>query len=336
MRGLAVTLHALSPDGHFRPRTRGPTDDRSAEQPAYPWRGRIAVTAGNAMTAAARSEIAAFVGVAQPGHFSLAGWTVRYAGPSEWSYRRFVLHQAFLCKRPAGSTPFVIGSEMRGLTTSRDARGSYPFAAELVRLAADVKAVLGPATKVTYAADWSEYFGHQPADGSGDVAFHLDPLWRLLRSMRSASISIGRWRTGATATTPTVGPGHVRSTISLTSSRTSRAGRAIIGTTRARPTGARRLARRSPTGAASPGCSATRTLWRGGRTGTTTGRVASKARRRRPGSRRRSPCGFSRSAARRWTRVPISRTFSSTPRAVNRRCPISPPAIATISCSADT
>jgi len=30
---------------------------------------------------------------------------------------------------------------------------------------------------VGYAADWSEYFGHQPPDGSGDVLFHLDPLW---------------------------------------------------------------------------------------------------------------------------------------------------------------
>ena len=29
----------------------------------------------------------------------------------------------------------------------------------------------------SYAADWSEYFGHQPADGSGDVIYHLDPLW---------------------------------------------------------------------------------------------------------------------------------------------------------------
>ncbi len=28
-----------------------------------------------------------------------------------------------------------------------------------------------------YAADWSEYFGHQPPDGTGDVHFHLDPLW---------------------------------------------------------------------------------------------------------------------------------------------------------------
>ncbi|MFX8331583.1 glycoside hydrolase TIM-barrel-like domain-containing protein, partial [Acinetobacter baumannii] len=49
--------------------------------------------------------------------------------------------------------------------------------AALAALAADVKAILGPATEVTYAADWSEYFGHHPADGSGDVYFHLDPLW---------------------------------------------------------------------------------------------------------------------------------------------------------------
>jgi hypothetical protein len=44
-------------------------------------------------------------------------------------------------------------------------------------LAADVKAILGPGTKVGYASDWSEYFGHQPGDGTGDVFFHLDPLW---------------------------------------------------------------------------------------------------------------------------------------------------------------
>ncbi len=31
--------------------------------------------------------------------------------------------------------------------------------------------------RVSYAADWSEYFGHHPNDGSGDVLFHLDPLW---------------------------------------------------------------------------------------------------------------------------------------------------------------
>ncbi len=31
--------------------------------------------------------------------------------------------------------------------------------------------------QIGYAADWSEYFGHQPADGSGGVYFHLGPLW---------------------------------------------------------------------------------------------------------------------------------------------------------------
>ena len=30
---------------------------------------------------------------------------------------------------------------------------------------------------IGYAADWSEYFEHQPGDGSGDVFCHLDPLW---------------------------------------------------------------------------------------------------------------------------------------------------------------
>ncbi len=32
-------------------------------------------------------------------------------------------------------------------------------------------------SKIGYAADWSEYFGYHPQDGSGDVYFHLDSLW---------------------------------------------------------------------------------------------------------------------------------------------------------------
>ena len=58
-----------------------------------------------------------------------------------------------------------------------DALPTYPAVEELRTLAADVRAILGPATKISYAADWSEYFGHHPQDGSGDVFFHLDPLW---------------------------------------------------------------------------------------------------------------------------------------------------------------
>ena len=40
-----------------------------------------------------------------------------------------------------------------------------------------MRSILGPGTAISYAADWSEYFGHHPQDGSGDVFFHLDPLW---------------------------------------------------------------------------------------------------------------------------------------------------------------
>ena len=58
-----------------------------------------------------------------------------------------------------------------------DAAPDYPAVEEFRTLAADVRAILGSGTKISYAADWSEYFGHHPVDGSGDVFFHLDPLW---------------------------------------------------------------------------------------------------------------------------------------------------------------
>jgi len=152
-------------------------------QPAYPWRGRITVAPAPGVpgtpdkTTAAATQIAAFVGTATPAHYALAGETVVYSGPAEWSLRRMVLHYAMLAVAAGGVDAFIIGSELRGLTQVRSAADTYPFVAALASLAADVKAILGPATKVTYAADWSEYFGHQPADGSGDVYFHLDPLW---------------------------------------------------------------------------------------------------------------------------------------------------------------
>ena len=71
---------------------------------------------------------------------------------------------------------FLIGSEMVGLTTIRSGAANYPAVTALKALAADVRAILGAGTKVGYAGDWSEYFGHHPGDGSGDVYFHLDPL----------------------------------------------------------------------------------------------------------------------------------------------------------------
>jgi hypothetical protein len=154
-----------------------------AGQPAYPWRGRITVdpAPGRAgtpdKTAAAAAQVASLVGTASAGDFAIVDGSVAYTGPDEWTLRRQVLHYAWLAKAAGGVDAFVIGTELRGLSQIRSAVSTYPFVAALVTLAADVKSVLGPATKVTYAADWSEYFGHQPQDGTGDVHFHLDPLW---------------------------------------------------------------------------------------------------------------------------------------------------------------
>ncbi len=155
----------------------------SGLQAPYPWRGRITVSpapgrAGSPdKSPAAASQLAAFVGSATPGHFAVSGDSVLYAGPIEWSLRRMILHYATLAVAAGGVDAILIGSELRGLTQVRSGLGIYPFVPALQALAADVKSIVGPQTKVTYAADWSEYFGHQPSDESHDVYFHLDPLW---------------------------------------------------------------------------------------------------------------------------------------------------------------
>lgn len=131
------------------------TDGAGTGQPAYPWRGRITKQyATSDKTSQVATEVAAFVA----------------------QYRTMVLHYANLCASAGGVEVFLIASEMRGLTWLRDAVESHPFVSALITLAADVKAVL-PAAQLTYGADWTEWFGFQPGDGSGDVDFHLDPLW---------------------------------------------------------------------------------------------------------------------------------------------------------------
>ena len=152
-------------------------------QPAYPWRGRITTSLAPGVagspdgTAPAADEVAAFFGTASPGEFASSGDTMLYAGAAEWGMRRFILHYAHLCALAGGVDAFCIGSEMRGVTQIRSARTEYPAVEAFRALARDVRAVLGPSTKIGYAADWSEYFGHQPQDGTGDRLFHLDPLW---------------------------------------------------------------------------------------------------------------------------------------------------------------
>jgi hypothetical protein len=186
-RGLQVMFYPFVmmdvPAGNALPNPYG-----GVGQPAYPWRGRItgSVAPGLAgtvdKTAAAVTQIAAFVGTAAPGQFVAGGNSVTYSGPAEWSYRRMILHYAKLCALAGGVEAFLIGSELRGLTTLRSSVNVFPFVNALITLAAEVKAIL-PSTKISYAADWSEYFGHQPGDGTNDAYFHLDPLW--------ASASVG-------------------------------------------------------------------------------------------------------------------------------------------------
>ncbi len=134
-----------------------------AEQAAFPWRGRVTCSPAPGRpgtvdkTAAATAQINAFFA----------------------QYSAMVLHYANLCVSAGGVAAFVIGSELVGLTQVRSSPGdgTYPAVQALKTLAAQVKAIVGASCKVGYAADWSEYHSHRPADGSGDVIFNLDPLW---------------------------------------------------------------------------------------------------------------------------------------------------------------
>src|SRR5690606_19396988 len=156
-RGLKVTLYPLMlmdvPSGNGKADPYG-----AAEQGAYPWRGRITCHPAPGRpgspdgSAAAAAQVAAFV----PGD------------------RAMMLHYANLALAAGGVDALLIGSEMRGLTSIRGAGNSFPFVSALVSLAADVRAIVGPAIKLSYAADWSEYSGYQKGQ---EKFFHLDPLW---------------------------------------------------------------------------------------------------------------------------------------------------------------
>ncbi|MCR9120721.1 MAG: glycoside hydrolase/phage tail family protein [Phyllobacteriaceae bacterium] len=181
-RGLSVMLHPFImmdvPQDNALPDPYG-----AAAQAPYPWRGRITCfpgpeQAGSAdRTATAQSQVATFVGATQPADLPVNGETVVPGPGADWGYRRLVLHMARLAQIAGGVDAMLIGSELRGLTWLRNANDQFPFVDALRQLAGDVRAMLGPGCKLSYGADWSEYFGYQPADGSGDVYFHLDPLW---------------------------------------------------------------------------------------------------------------------------------------------------------------
>jgi hypothetical protein len=158
-RGLSVVFYPFLmmdiPGGNTLP---NPYSGASG-QPAFPWRGRITCDPAPGRpdspdaTPAAETQIGAFVA----------------------RYRGFILHYANLCAAAGGVDAFLVGSEFIGLTRIRSGAGQYPFVAALSTLATDVKAILGPAARISYAADWTEYGAHVPAPG--ELRFPLDSLW---------------------------------------------------------------------------------------------------------------------------------------------------------------
>ena len=186
-RGLRITFYPFLlmdvPAGNTLPNPYS-NNTATAGQPTFPWRGRITCSPAAGYlgtvdkTATAAAQVSALFGTATSASFSVSGQTVSWTGPAgEWGLRRMILHYAHLCKAAGGVDAFLIASEMPGLTTIRSGPATYPAVQALRELATSVRSILGPNTKIGYAADWSEYFGHHPSDGSGDVFFHLDPLW---------------------------------------------------------------------------------------------------------------------------------------------------------------
>lgn len=153
-----------------------------AGQPAYPWRGEITCIPAIGQpgtvdaTAAARTQVESFFGTAQPADFTVVNGEVIYSGPDDWSYRRMILHYAYMCQFAGGVEAFLIGTEMVALNRIRDDMGRFIAVEQFKALAADVAGIL-PEAKISYAADWSEYSNYRPANGSNDIWFHLDELW---------------------------------------------------------------------------------------------------------------------------------------------------------------
>jgi len=167
-RGLKVTLYPFVmmdvPPGNALP------DPWTGEapQPPFPWRGEITCFPAPGIDG---SPDGTSVAGDQVDAFFAAG------GASGWNYRRLILHYAALAQQAGGVDAFLIGSEMKSLTRVRSAPGVYPAVDQFVTLAADVKAIVGDSTTVTYAADWTEYGAHVVDAEASEVRFPLDPLW---------------------------------------------------------------------------------------------------------------------------------------------------------------
>lgn len=103
------------------------------------------------------------------GHLTDSPANIKKFFYKDYGYREFIFHYANLVKGKIDA--FIIGSEFIGLTKVRDNKDNYPAIDELIKIADEVRYILGSDVKITYAADWSEY--HHTGEGW----YNLDKLW---------------------------------------------------------------------------------------------------------------------------------------------------------------
>jgi len=205
-RGLRVTFYPFLlmdiPAGNALP---NPYSDNAAtpSQDKYPWRGRITCSPAAGFvgtvdkTTAATTQVSAFFGTAGPSDFSVVGETVSWIGGADWGYRRFILHYAHLCAAAGGVDAFLLGSELKGLTTVRDGATGYPAVAALKTLATDVANLV---TVSTGTADLQVDFSSlhlvtYPGDDPNGVISSPAPQWECwtspLPTVTTGSIDTG-------------------------------------------------------------------------------------------------------------------------------------------------
>ena len=164
-----------------------PYSDNASQigQSVFPWRGRLTC-----------SPAPGFAGTVDK--TAAAADQINNLFNRTWGIRRMILHYANLCVQAGGVDYFCVGTEMRELTFVRSSQSNYPAVNNFVTLINDVKAIVGSGCEVTYVADWSEYHSHRPSDGSGDVYFHLDPVWQAADFIGIDNyVPLSDWRDGS-------------------------------------------------------------------------------------------------------------------------------------------
>ena len=173
------------------------------DTPGRPWRGRCGYQPD--LSEQAVAVVNGFLGAATPGMFTPdpEDLTVHYSGSVlDFTYRRFVLHYAWLCTVAGGVDLFTTGSELCDLEAIRGpswtpaggvdsagcAQWDYPFVRGLQALIDDCRSVFDAAglkknlgsreNLIVYSADWSQWMGAQHP-GTIGIFPHLDPLFAM-------------------------------------------------------------------------------------------------------------------------------------------------------------